>query len=134
MPRRGGIFSRIVNAVRGAFRREEPSRREPPPPPRADRDRQRARERDPYLFWFDRETGGSRNYLAHRDFFDSFADAYDLTEEEKLEMWRDYNHYMVAGKGPYLRKDDRNPFWGKWGINPDRWDWAGWREAMGKMS
>jgi hypothetical protein len=142
VPGRGGIFSRALRAIQRVFTREEPPRPEPsraptsgyrPPEQRRQRDRQRARERDPYLFWWDRELRGRERtgYLNHRDIVNDIAEELDLDEDEKQELWRDYTHYMVAGKGPYLRKDERNPFWLKWGIDPDRFDWQGWRDAMG---
>jgi hypothetical protein len=142
MARRGGFLSRITNAIRSVFRGapEPPRRPSPPPgrgaPPRGDRDRQRARERDPYLRSWDANTRGTRgNYFDHRTIIDTLAYSADLPEDERRELWQDYMRYMVGRKGERMsfRRNDpiRNPFWDKWGINPDNFDWQAWREAMG---
>jgi hypothetical protein len=59
------------------------------------------------------------------------AAEYNLDEEDKQEIWRDYVHYLVSSKSHYLRNDIHNPFWAKWGVDPDYFDWHAWREAMG---
>jgi hypothetical protein len=60
---------------------------------------------------------------------------YNLDEEDKRDMWDDYLRYVVGKRGDrasYRRNDIRNPFWQKWGIDPEQdFDWAAWREAMG---
>ena len=138
---RGGIFSRAVAAVRRVFTREEPQRATPRPPtgrgapPRADRDRQRARQRDPYLADWDRRRLERGNYLGHKDLIDDLAGQYNLDAEDKYELWQDYLRWIVGKKGAhaqYRRDDLHNPFWQKWGIDPEEdFDWWDWREAMG---
>jgi hypothetical protein len=131
---RGGFFSRLVSRVRDIFR-EEPSRATPAPPISRDRDRQRARERDPYLADWDRRKLDRGNYLGHKDLIDDLAGAYDLDAKDKRELWNDYLRWIVGKRGvraAYRRSDLRNPFWQKWGIDPEQdFDWWDWREAMG---
>jgi hypothetical protein len=135
VPRGGGFFSRLVRAVRNAFTGAE----EPPPSaptPRESRDRQRARERNPYLDSWDATTRGSRTgFLNHKEIIDDLALTYDLDADDKREMWDDYLRDIVGRKGQhmsYRRNDIRNPFWQKWGIDPEsEFDWHEWREAMG---
>lgn len=131
---RGGFFRRAFNAVRDFFTGEsgeEPSRATP----RADRDRQRARERDPMLRDWDRQVGGTRaGYLNHKELIEDMAAANDLDNEDKQALWNDYLKYMVGKRGeraPYRRNDLQNPFWQNWGIDPEMFDWDAWREAMG---
>jgi hypothetical protein len=125
--RRGGLFSRIVKAVRDVFTREEPTRRAPAPtPPKRDK-----RPPDPYLFWWRRNAHRSTGYLQHKDILDDMALEYDLDADEKLELWQDYTHYMVSRDSHYRRNDVRNLFWQNWGIDPRSFDWQAWREAMG---
>jgi len=131
---RGGFFRRIVSAVRDFFGSEEkPSRATPAP--RADRDRQRARERDPYLADWDRRRLDRGNYLGHKDLIDDLAASHNLDYEEQYELWQDYLRWIVGKKGahaPYKRSDLHNPFWQKWGIDPEEdFNWHDWREAMG---
>jgi hypothetical protein len=61
--------------------------------------------------------------------------ALDLDADDKREMWDDYLEHLVGRKGShmaYRRNDLRNPFWQKWGIDPEEdFDWQAWREAMG---
>jgi hypothetical protein len=130
---RGGFFRRAISAVREFFTGEG----EAPPraAPRSDRDRQRARERDPYLAAWDSQARGRTGYLNHREIIDDLASTYDLDEEEKQELWDDYLEYIVGERGErmrYRRNDIHNPFWQKWGIDPEeQFDWHAWREAMG---
>jgi len=55
-----------------------------------------------------------------------------MSERERRQFWAEYSHYMVSNRFKGMRNDpDSNPFWRKWGINPDTFNWYGWREAMG---
>jgi hypothetical protein len=134
---RGGFFRRAVAAVRDFFsgEREEAPPRATPAPPFRDRDRQRARERDPFLADWDRRKLNRVGYMQHREMIDDMALTYDLDAEEKYEFWQDYLRWIVGKKGvrmQYRRSDLRNPFWQKWGIDPEEdFDWHDWREAMG---
>lgn len=132
---RGGFFSRAVAAVRGFFTGESEERRPPRATPRADRDRQRARERDPYLRTWDEAGLRRTGFQHHRDLVTDMAATYNLDEEEALEMWDDYLEDIVGRRGErmtYRRNDIRNPFWQKWGIDPEEdFDWSDWRDAMG---
>lgn len=138
MARRGGLFSRIANAVRGIFTRaEEPPRRAPVPPQPPGRGappRPPKQPPNPYLDSWRSLTSERTGYLDHRDIIDNMALEYDLDAEDKLELWDDYLEYIVGRRGErmsYRRNDVRNPFWQKWGIDPDGFDWDAWREAMG---
>ena len=130
---RGGFFRRIVSAVRDFFAEEEPSRATPAP--RVDRDRQRARERDPYLRDWDAHNLHRTGFMQHKDIVEDMAATYNLDRDEELEMWNDYLTHIVGKRGvraPYRRNDIRNPFWQKWGIDPEEdFDWSAWREAFG---
>jgi hypothetical protein len=70
-------------------------------------------------------------YLEHRDIANMYEQALDLDRDERLQFWRDYNNYLVSDRNHYRRSDPGNPFWDKWGIDPDVFDWHSWREAMG---
>lgn len=102
-------------------------------PPRGD-----WRDRDPYWQIWDEVTLGdpeSRGrrigYLEHRDFLEQYEGPMDLDESEKRQFWADYNLYMVSKRTDYKRNDPENPFWSRWNLDPDEWNWHGWREAMG---
>jgi hypothetical protein len=72
--------------------------------------------------------------MNHRSIIDDMALTYDLDADDKREMWDDYLRDLVGRKGQhmaYRRNDLRNPFWQKWGIDPESFDWEAWREAMG---
>jgi hypothetical protein len=131
--RGGGFFKRIREAVSSFFTgnvEEPPSRA----PVRQGRERQRARERDPYLADWDGRHLNRTGYLNHKDLIDDMALTYNLDESEKRELWNDYMKYIVGRKderASYRRNDIHNPFWQKWGIDPDSFDWDAWREAMG---
>lgn len=136
MARRGGFFSRIVGAIRDAFTREELPRRAPvsPQEPPERPSRQRRRERNYYLDTWRGNTSGHTGYLTHKDIIDDLALEYNLDEEDKQELWDDYTQAMVGRRGtrlPYRYNDVNNPFWNKWGIDPDNFDWQRWRETMG---
>ena len=136
MARRGGFFGRLRKAVKNIADaigeiftggEEEPPRREPPK-----RKPEPPRQTDPYIFWWDYELKRSRTgYFNHKDIIDDLALEYNLSEEDKQELWRDYLHYMVSKNSHFKRNDIRNPFWQKWGIDPDNFDWHAWRDAMG---
>jgi len=108
--------------------REEPSRRE--------RERRLA---DPWRTEWREQLGrrgrlpsGRRpSYLDNKDFVQDMASDLDLDADETMDFWQDYIKYMVRGKSRYLRRDIRNPFWQRWNIHPDTFDWWEWREAMG---
>lgn len=70
-------------------------------------------------------------YLEHRELLEPYESGLELDEREKRQFWADYNLYMVSHRTDYKRNDDDNPFWRTWGIDPDQFDWHGWREAMG---
>lgn len=72
-------------------------------------------------------------FMEHRDVLEMYEYDLDLDERQRLQMWADYTRYMVGkpGEAPYRRNDQQNPFFQRWGINPDTFDWHGWREAMG---
>jgi hypothetical protein len=70
-------------------------------------------------------------YLEHRDLLEQYEYGLDLDEQDKRQFWADYNLYMVSHRTDYRRNADDNPFWRTWGIDPDEFDWHGWREAMG---
>lgn len=74
-----------------------------------------------------------RGYLQHREIAEYYEREGDLDSRERREFWADYTFYMTSGKfrGGRYNDPERNPFWSKWGINPDDFDWADWREAMG---
>lgn len=98
---------------------------------RATRDRQRARERDPYLSSWN-TLSNRAGYLDHRDFFqDKIVGPADLDAEEQLELWQDYIRYMTRSNNAYRLNTLNNPFWAASGMHPDDFDWYGWREAMG---
>jgi len=134
---RGGFFSRIrsaASAVRGFFTGD--SGEQPPrATPRESRDRQRARERDPYLRIWDDYNLNRTGYLHHKELIEDMAAQYDLDRDDEEEMWDDYLRWIVGKRGEhqqYRRNDLQNPFWQKWGIDPEeQFDWHDWREAMG---
>jgi hypothetical protein len=111
----------------------------PPPPPRESPRRRRGRfADDPYYQAWDEivrrdpnREGPARGYLEHRDVVDAYAADMDLDAQEKLQFWADYNLNMVSRRTGFRRNSDDNPFWRDWHINPDNFDWWGWREAMG---
>lgn len=72
-------------------------------------------------------------YLEHRDVTEMYEEDLDLDPQERLQFWADYTRYMVGPKNgtQYQRNAQDNPFFQRWGINPDTFDWHGWREAMG---
>jgi hypothetical protein len=55
--------------------------------------------------------------------------AYNVPVDEQREFWQDYNRWLVHS-GRYRFNDIRNPFWQKWGIHPDNFDWDEWRKYM----
>jgi len=133
--RRRGLRGRRARARAEEARREQERRERQE---RAARDRQRAREADPYRYTWngldlrDKEGNERGNYLGHLDFFrNNIVDRHnlDLDPDEARELWEDYLRYMVSGS--YKRNELSNPFWQASGIHPDNFDWWGWREAMG---
>lgn len=71
-------------------------------------------------------------YLEQREIVEMYTSALDLDAREAREFWADYLHYMVSDRSHVIRNDrESNPFWDEWGIDPDQFDWHGWREAMG---
>lgn len=101
-----------------------------PPSPRGTRDRQRARERDPYLrIW--NQLSRRRGYLEHRDLMDEVLSGLNVDEDTKLEYWEAYIRYMVNIEGGTRLNDIRNPFWQITHMHPDDFNWYEWREAMG---
>lgn len=70
-------------------------------------------------------------FFEHREIADMYAYALDLDAREKREFWADYNLFMVSRRTGIRRNNPENPFWSRWGISPDNFDWHGWREAMG---
>lgn len=98
---------------------------------RARRDRQRARERDPYLASWNTLTNRP-GYLDHRDFFGNhIMEGLDLDPEEELELWQAYITYMTQSNNAFRLNSLDNPFWNISNIHPDNFDWYNWREAMG---
>lgn len=71
-------------------------------------------------------------FLEHKDFVDDYARNMDLDEQEKRQFWADYNLYMVSRRTGIKRNDEEaNPFWSRWHLVADRFNWRGWRDAMG---
>jgi len=134
---RRGFLSRIVGAIRDAFTRDEEPRRTPVPPqepPGRGGPERRRRAPDPYLDDWRGLTRERTGYLNHKDIIDDMAFEYNLPEDEKQELWHDYLTYLVGRRGTraqYRYRDPNNPFWTKWNIDPDSFDWHAWREAMG---
>lgn len=130
---RRGFISRIFEAIRGTFTRDEP-RRAPPRPPGPPEPPGKRRPLDPYLNRWRELTRERTGYLNHKDIIDDMAFEYDLDEDDKQELWEDYLRNMVGRRGiraQYKYHDINNPFWQKWNIDPDSFDWHAWREAMG---
>jgi hypothetical protein len=56
----------------------------------------------------------------------------DLDNRDRRQFWAEYLHYMVSDRSGVKRNDtESNPFWHRWGLNPDTFGWTEWREAMG---
>lgn len=70
-------------------------------------------------------------YMEHRDIAEVFSQGLDLDRDETLRFWRDYNNYLVSDRYHGKRSDPNNPFWQKWNIDPEAFNWRRWREAMG---
>ena len=62
----------------------------------------------------------------HWDVFSDLPGIEDLTYGEQLDMWRDYDIYMINGDG-----NDHEYFFDLYGIDEADFDWRGWAEAMG---
>lgn len=68
-------------------------------------------------------------FTKHLDVFRSFPLDYD-DDQERLQFWRDYLRFMVAGDG--RRNDPLAQFWQDSGLDPRYdFDWSEWRGAMG---
>jgi hypothetical protein len=93
--------------------------------------RARRRPYDPWHAAWQRNVRGRAGYLDSRDFMQEIFYTYDISGDRQLEMWRDYVKWMVKPNQPYRRNDPAGPFWRKYGIDPDSWDWYAWRESMG---
>jgi hypothetical protein len=94
--------------------------------------------RDPYRQIWEDETGTEssdthEHFTDHRETFLSIPGIMTETDPaERLDLWADYVRYMVVGVGDGRRDDVvANPFWGRVGISPRRFDWQDWRAAMG---
>lgn len=70
-------------------------------------------------------------FLEHRDISEYYERGLDLDPLEKRQFWADYNLYMVSDRTGYRRNSVDNPFWERWNIDPNNFDWHSWREAMG---
>jgi hypothetical protein len=130
---RRGFFSRITNAIRSIFSREheKPSAGPdyfPPGPEEVYRSFQQ-RMRDE---WNRQHPNRKFSFRKNYEFLVDLDNGYNIFDEDEIFIdWRDYIRYMVKGDSPYLRRDPRNPFWPRIGIDPIDFPWDDWRAAMG---
>lgn len=52
--------------------------------------------------------------LSHWEIVADMAKEYDLSKDERDEMWLDYKQYIMSNEFP---RDNDNPFFQKWGID-----------------
>jgi hypothetical protein len=69
-------------------------------------------------------------YQEHRDIVETWMINSRMDERESQEFWDDYSYYMVRKHRDYRYNSDDNPFWRRWNIRPEDWDWDDWREIM----
>ena len=71
-------------------------------------------------------------FLEHREISEMYEEDLDMDSRERRQFFADYLHFMVSDRYNGRRNDDQNPFFQKYGIDPERdFDWHAWREAMG---
>jgi hypothetical protein len=71
-------------------------------------------------------------FLEHRNISETYEYDLDLDERERREFFADYLHFMVSDRYHGRRNDPQNPFFQKYGIDPEQdFDWHAWRLAMG---
>jgi hypothetical protein len=129
MARRLGFIGRIGRAFKNIVApsppreppRQPPRPPEPPEPPRGNVYREIWRE----------NKRGKGNYRKNLKVFHAAIDPIEKGEAERVELWESYVKHMVTPRGRYRRQDPQNMFWRDSGMDPDDWNWAAWRDAMG---